>query len=222
MKGLKLLLLFLLITGSVSAQKIVGDISALGDDYEIVIRKRPQRVDKHEFRLGVGSYSFATDAFLDGIGCIDDVNLGNFRNDMANAESYATKARFLGNYSLSYTYHSRRWLQLGATLTFGSTLQYRRDNITNEIVKNLSRYGGSAMATIRFVYLYREKVQLYSGLSLGIGIGSGFGFPWLDPTLFGCSFGKNFFGFAEIGGGLSGWGRVGIGYRFDSSKKDKK
>jgi hypothetical protein len=45
---------------------------------------------------------------------------------------------------------------------------------------------------------------------------------WADTTLFGCAVGRNLFGFAEIGAGLGGWGRIGIGYRFDSSKKGKK
>jgi hypothetical protein len=75
------------------------------------------------------------------------------------------------------------------------------------------------MPTARFVYLYREKVQLYSALSLGINFGSTVPLPCADMTIFGCTFGKSLFGFAEFGTGVGGWGRVGIGYRFGSTKK---
>ena len=73
---------------------------------------------------------------------------------------------------------------------------------------------------MRFTYLNREKVQLYSAVSLGVT--SDFRYevlPCYDFTLFGCAFGKTLFGFAEIGNGFGGWGRVGIGYRFGSTKK---
>lgn len=232
MKTLKLLLLFLSLTGTVFAQHVANEemsnivqndaekVAIVNDDnIETIIRQRPKRIDKHEFRVGVGSLSLASIMFMDGIGLYHDDAERDFRHEMIAAESYWTKARFVGNYSLSYTYHSRRWLQVGATLTFGVITQARRDNITNKKVSNENQYAGSAMATVRFVYLYREKVQLYSGLSVGMAGGTGLCFPWIDPTFIGCSFGKNLFGFAEIGGGLSGWGRVGIGYRFDSKKK---
>ncbi len=223
MKGLKFLslILFLMVSGRLYAQDVTRQVEQNGNNITIT-RTLPKRIDKHEFRVGVGSYSLATVLFMDGIGCCPDVGYRDFRHDMIAAESYLAKARFVGNYSLSYAYHSRRWLQVGATLTFGAITQARRDNITNEKVSNENQYAGSAMATVRFVYLYREKVQLYSGLSVGIAGGSGVCLPWIDPTFLGCSFGKNLFGFAEIGGGISGWGRIGIGYRFDSKKKGNK
>ena len=80
-------------------------------------------------------------------------------------------------------------------------------------------YFGSIMPTVRFTYLNREKVQLYSAVSLGAVFGNYEIVPCYDLTLFGCTFGKKVFGFAEIGNGIGGWGRVGIGYRFDSKKK---
>ena len=219
MRRLKLLsmILLFLVAGESYAQDVTRKVEQDGNDITIT-RTLPKRIDKHEFRVGVGSYSLATVLFMDGIGCCDDMGYRDFRHDMIKAESYLTKARFVGNYSLSYAYHSRRWLQVGATLTFGATIQARRDNLTNEKISNESQYAGSAMATVRFVYLYRESVQLYSGLSVGLAGGSGVCLPWIDPTFLGCSFGKKLFGFAEIGGGLSGWGRIGVGYRFDSKK----
>jgi hypothetical protein len=41
-------------------------------------------------------------------------------------------------------------------------------------------------------------------------------------TLVGCSFGRKFFGFTEVGFGASGIFRIGMGYRFDAAGKNKK
>jgi hypothetical protein len=223
MKGLRLLLLFLLLSGALSgalsAQEVVRDVQQDGN-IETVVIKRPKRVDKHEFRFGAGTYSVAADMFLDGIGCCDEEL--NFRDNMAVADTYLSKRRFWGTYSLGYTYHSLRWFQFGATVSFSAATQARHDNLTGNKVENLNQYAVGIMPTFRFIYLYRDDIQLYSAISLGAVLGTNMGGFWADTTLFGCSVGRNLFGFAEIGAGLGGWGRIGIGYRFDSSKKGKK
>ena len=223
MKVLKLLFLFLLLSGALSgtlsAQDVVRDVQQEGN-IETVVIKRPKRVDKHEFRFGAGTYSVAADMFLDGIGCCDEEL--NFRDDMAVADTYLSKRRFWGTYSLGYTYHSLRWFQFGATVSFSAATQARHDNLTGNKVENLNQYAVGIMPTFRFIYLYRDDIQLYSAISLGAVLGTNMGGFWADTTLFGCAVGQNLFGFAEIGAGLGGWGRIGIGYRFDSSKKGKK
>lgn len=221
MKWWRLLPLMLLLTGTLSAQDVVRETMQEDDYTETIVIQRPKRVDKHEFRFGVGTYSLAADLFLDGPGWYD-AHEPDFRQDMMEADTYLTKRRFYGTYSLSYAYHSRRWLQIGATLSFSATTRSRRDNLTNDKIENLNQYAVGVMSTFRFVYLYREKVQLYSGLSLGVVGGTGATFFWLDPTLIGCSFGKDLFGYVELGGGFSGVARIGMGYRFDSAKKGKK
>jgi hypothetical protein len=40
------------------------------------------------------------------------------------------------------------------------------------------------------------------------------GLPMLDLTYIGLNVGRSFYGFVEIGGGITGWGRVGLGVRF--------
>ena len=233
MKTLKLLLLFLFLTGTVFAQHVANEemsnivqndaekVAIVNDDnIETIIRQRPKRIDKHEFRVGVGSYSMAADMFLDDEYWVDYDP--SFREQMLDAETYLTDRRFVGTYSLSYTYHSRRWFQYGGTVWFGAVTQSRRDNLTDRKIEQLNEFMVGVMPTVRFVYMYRDNVQLYSSLSLGVVVGSGASFLWADATLFGCSFGRKLFGFAEIGTGIGGWGRVGIGYRFDSSRKGKK
>lgn len=79
----------------------------------------------------------------------------------------------------------------------------------------------SVMPTVRFNWFYREKVQLYSSVAVALVTDFDGAYLWGDVTLVGCSFGRKFFGFTELGLGMSGWGRAGVGYRFDAVKKQK-
>jgi hypothetical protein len=64
----------------------------------------------------------------------------------------------------------------------------------------------------------RKYVQLYS--AVGAGVAARFDrevgviIPMYDLTYFGIVVGKNLYGFAEVGAGVSGFARAGIGYRF--------
>ena len=138
---------------------------------------------------------------------------------MANCDTFRTPRYFVGNYSLSYTYQERRWLQYGGMATFGASTCWRRDVATGEKIENLSQYCLSIMPTVRFNWFYREAVQLYSSVSVGVVTDFDSAYLWGDATLLGCSFGRKFFGFAEFGLGISGWARAGVGYRFNANKK---
>ena len=152
-------------------------------------------------------------------GSFDGVLDYDFRRDMANCDTFRTPRYFVGNYSLSYTYHERRWLQYGGMATFGASTCWRRDVATGEKIENLSQYCLSIMPTVRFNWFYREAVQLYSSVSVGVVTDFDSAYLWGDATLLGCSFGRKFFGFAEFGLGISGWARAGVGYRFNANKK---
>lgn len=218
MKKLCFLLLFLLMVGAVSAQTRVVERDENGKIVKIT-RTIPKVENKHSFRVGVGSYSLAAALFLDGFGHDHVDGSYNLPQSVINASTRRTPQRYWGGYSFSYAYRPRGWFEFGGTLTYCVSSQYRRDLETDKILQSMDRHAVSIMPTCRFIYLNREKVQLYSAISGGVVIGSGFTFPWLDATLFGCSFGKKVFGFAELGAGIGGWGRVGIGYRFDTKKK---
>ena len=88
-------------------------------------------------------------------------------------------------------------------------------------VENRDRCVLSVMPTVRFNWFYREKVQLYSTVALALVTDFDSVYPWGDVTLVGCSFGRKFFGFTELGLGMAGWVRAGVGYRFDAVKKQK-
>lgn len=220
MKRLKLLLAAVLIAFAATAQNKTVTYNA--DNTITVSKTLPNFEKKHDLRVGLGSLSFVQSLLLEtwGDGCCD-ISMPNLRGQVINASTYLSPEYYTGMFSLSYTYHTRRWFQYGGTLYFGAITRSRFDNETDKKVENLNSYAGGVMPTVRFVYLYREKVQLYSAVSLGVCFNEDEVLPWGDLTLFGCSFGKKLFGFVELGAGFGGWGRVGIGYHFNAGKKNK-
>lgn len=197
----------------------VGDMRALRRE------RWRDRIDMHDLRLGVGSVNLSTFIMLgdDWFGCCDESYRYDFRDQMLDSKTYLSPERLWGTFSLSYTYHSRRRVQAGVMATFAAVTQRRRDVFTDRTVENLSRYSFSVLPVVRLLWLHRPAVSLYSAAALGVAVAIETDdtrmLPWYDVSLIGCTFGRRLFGFAEIGAGMSGMFRVGIGYRFDASKK---
>ena len=184
-----------------------------------IVKTIPKFTPKHDIRVGVGTLSAVTSLLLDDWGYAESSLPRDFRIDMASTDTYLTPRLFVGNYSLSYTYQDRRWLQYGGKIVFGASTRWRKSAHTGEKIDNLSYYSLSVMPSVRFNWFYREKVQLYSTISVGVITDFDEVYPWGDLTLVGCSFGRKFFGFAEVGMGMAGWLRAGVGYRFNAVKK---
>ena len=180
-----------------------------------IVKTIPNFTPKHDIRIGVGTVSIPTLFALDEF---HNDYYPDFRRDMQNADTYLTPRYFVGNYSLSYTYQDRKWLQYGGQVVVGASTRSRRDVHTNGGVDDLNRYVLSVMPMVRFSWFYREKVQMYSSVSLGFVTDFEDLYVWGDATLFGCSFGRKVFGFAELGLGMSGWVRGGIGVRFNDRR----
>ena len=222
MKRIKLILIALIAIGAV--QGVVSktrEKSVVKTDSTTVItivKKNVEFTPKHDIRVGVGTMSLVTTFALDDWGCADCAVV-DFRRDIASADTHLTPRIFIGNYTFSYTYHDRRWLQYGGKVVFGASTRWRKDSFTGEKIDNLSYYCLSIMPTVRFNWFYREKVQLYSTVSVGVITDFDEAYPWGDLTLVGCSFGRKVFGFVEVGIGTAGWLRGGIGVRFNSVKK---
>ena len=183
-----------------------------------IVKTIPHFSPKHEIRVGIGTVSLPTLLALDEGWGYDDY-YRDFRRDMQFADTYLTPRHFVGNYSLSYTYHDRKWLQYGGQVVFGASTRSRKDAQTGNKIENKNYYVLSVMPTVRFNWFYRERVQMYSSVSLGLCTDFEDLYVWGDMTLFGCSFGRKVFGFVELGGGMSGWVRGGIGVRFNANKK---
>lgn len=183
-----------------------------------IVKTIPHFSPKHDIRVGIGTVSLPTLLALDEGWGYDDY-YRDFRRDMQFADTYLTPRHFVGNYSLSYTYHDRKWLQYGGQVVFGASTRSRKDAQTGNKIENKNYYVLSVMPTVRFNWFYRERVQMYSYVSLGLCTDFEDLYVWGDMTLFGCSFGRKVFGFVELGGGMSGWVRGGIGVRFNANKK---
>ncbi len=143
-------------------------------------------------------------------------------------------------FSLSSHYRVAKWFWLG--LSF-STAYYRTYN-GSDLVGSCNReyYSIAFMPEVRFSYLNRPHVTLYSALSVGLaeffgtddcynvtypenrhpwfsdGINGDYAptqFSTLHVTLFGVKAGwKHVFGSLELGAGYKGLGSIGIGYEF--------
>jgi len=219
MKRITLLICALFVTSVITAQSRTVEYDGQQNTVTVT-RVKPKRVDQHDLRIGIGSPSLGLGLFVTTYA--DDYYYKNFREEVLDAKTYDAGTYFTGIYSLSYAYHSRRWLQCGATVNFALLTNPTRYVEDNTLKSRETGFMVSVMPTFRFVYLYREKVQLYSTVSVGLAGGSsGMMLPWADFTLIGCTFGRKLFGFVELGSltGTGGCGRVGIGYRFDSKKR---
>jgi hypothetical protein len=133
----------------------------------------------------------------------------------------------MGSYSLSYYYNIKRWLALGGLVSYSPQKSYNNyyneDIYYNSIYYDTPRYRThnlSLMGSVRFTYLNRQAVKLYSGGSLGfmhifqnddskmqMGIS-------MQMTMFGFSFGKKFYVGGEIGYGVKGAFSMNVGYKF--------
>ena len=218
MKRITLLICALFVTSVITAQSRTVEYDSQQNTVTVT-RVKPKRVDQHDLRIGIGSPSLGLGLFVTTYA--DNHYYGGFR-EVLDAKTYDAGTYFTGIYSLSYAYHSRRWLQCGATVNFSFLTNPTRYVEDNSLESRKTGFMVSVMPSFRFVYLYREKVQLYSTVSVGLATGSsGMLLPWADFTLIGCTFGRKLFGFVELGSltGTGGCGRVGIGYRFDSKKR---
>ena len=138
------------------------------------------------------------------------------------------------SFSVSYSYRPLKWLWVGGNFVnyFGESIHYNwREYDANgnfkDFVKSKVKYCAVIAPEIRFSYLNRENVILYSALSAGVGLEGGYDkkhhkypyiFPYFHVTLFGVNgnFGRNnniFIG-TEFGIGKKGFLQLHGGYRF--------
>ena len=178
---------------------------------------------KHDLRITYGAPGLISWLFLDevGFGCGCDVG-PDFIRDMNSLRTKYGPRYVLSTVGLSYSQQLRPWLALGAKTTFAGSWQNIYDTYTNEKLYHDRIFNISAMLDARFSYVRREKVELYSAVSAGlmwhIERANGGLTPMFDVVLFGASFGRSFYGFVEVGAGIGGSARAGLGYRFNSKK----
>ena len=138
------------------------------------------------------------------------------------------------NLTFSYHYRIFRWFWVGGNFihSFGDKQIYTwREYYPNGVFRDISKwkpkYCVAIAPEIRFSYLNRKSIILYSSISAGIGLEDGYSSrnekypkitPYIQLTYIGASgsFGKNkniFLG-GEIGVGFKGFCNIHGGYRF--------
>ncbi len=143
----------------------------------------------------------------------------NFSGELADVRYYRTKDIIIPALSLEYMYNVKRWLALGVKGIVGFKTNAERHVGTNKIFKRNSYTVSSALFNMRFSWLHRNYVSMYSSLGVGVTYhNSTSGYtemhPILDITWVGLHVGKQVYGFAEVGGFVGGIFRGGLGVRF--------
>lgn len=184
--------------------------------------------DKHEFRLTVGiAPIYETDFFVkvDYEPAIDNRYPGMIYPDDLY---YRGPLKTSGGYSLSYMYSPLRWLSVGLYAGYVSQWQSNLLRASRSVVSTTTERHLMLVPTVRFTYLNRPIVRLYSSIGIGVGFcrertrnvdgslefSENSRFCPAEVTLFGVSVGRRLFGFAELSTGSLGVCSAGIGYRF--------
>lgn len=140
------------------------------------------------------------------------------------AKQYAGPTVYTGVISLQYTEELKRWLALGFNVSYSGVRENRYDLLTDDINGKYRSHRFSLVPMVRFTYLNKPAVRLYSALGVGLGWSSEksssdtkrYSDTFVDAhiTFFGISVGKKLFVSSEIGFGSLGIMNVGVGYRF--------
>lgn len=88
-------------------------------------------------------------------------------NALSTTNEQEAESKIWGLYSLDFMYHINHWLAAGADITMeGETI--RKYKKTDETLISVSQlYSFAIMPAVRFTYLNRPVVKLYSGVQLG-------------------------------------------------------
>ncbi len=133
---------------------------------------------------------------------------------------------------LSYDYRFKKWFDLGATVSYyGEYSDLYSSDGWSPVRRDRTHYI-SVMPVVRFTWLNKNWVRMYSSFGLGATIEHGRRYyddrPYRDVlvalqfTPIGISVGRSLFGFAEIGVGSQGVLMMGVGYKFKPKNKRAK
>ena len=190
---------------------------------------RPVRIHSdlhHEFGMTAGPNSIIGGTVYGTVGFFGAIfsGLGHER----------TRLNFYGEYGLHYYYQVKPWCQVGVKTSLDAAKMVTYTDTTYSVVSRSNTFLLlSVMPSVRFTYLNRPWVRLYSGVDLGCGFlftdgnssssstseegkdsdGGNILFAF-NVTPIGVNVGKRFFGMAEINLGFDSWFKVGIGCRW--------
>lgn len=177
---------------------------------------------RHNLRLMLGAPSYVQVAFLDsdfGDIDVDGIYARPTASDkLAQYRYYTTPTYMVPPISFEYNHYVNKWFTVGGKAIFSALYREVRHIQTDEKLYSDGSYSVGLILNLRFEYMRREYVQLYSAFGAGFAArfeyDRGILIPMYDATYFGIVVGKNLYGFAEVGAGLSGSIRAGLGFRF--------
>ena len=188
-----------------------------------------ETMPRHDLQFGIGDPAllFVADGNI-GWGCRwDDQSADDwFTNDTYNALTLA-----IPTLNFEYRYRLAKWFWLGAAFSYTTILDHWNDCVTGDPVARTSRHFITLMPSVRFSWLNKKYITLYSGLSMGCTIAPGSDYYQNRNRIYkttdvyfagqltcvGIQGGKNWYGFAETGIGTQGFIKVGFGYKFNKN-----
>lgn len=181
-----------------------------------------QTMKRNEFSLSIGDPAFAN---LTRSVDVSSSRMGSWLDVPTTTNVYTSLPITLG-----YRYRLLKWLWLGGDVSYCGFFGTSRNIYTREPMYRYRENTVCIMPAIRFSYLNREHVTLYSGFASGLKFGFSNAYnekrsyvrlPF-QVTLFGVSAGsQSWFGFVEVGYGNEGFAKAGFGYRFSARRQSK-
>lgn len=184
---------------------------------------RPNYTGSQELRLGIAWNPFTPNGYAPNYVKWHSNSLETPKGTELNSARWFTVNADYGGYV-------KRWLYIGGVASW--TTGYRRisDITTHKRVYTLNYHAITFMPEVRFTWLNRSIVQLYSGLGVGATYAhydreytksydaitaSRWGVAF-DVTFIGIAVGRKWFGYVDIGAGNRGTISGGFGYRFNN------
>ena len=177
----------------------------------------PSRAWRNDIRIGIGMPGALSVLSLNGVTTGEIVET---IFDTRASNYYYSSYIYIPPLTLEYSGYVKDWLLIGGKASFSAEYRYKYDKLTDERVgiDTSSSFVAGGFFTMRFEYMRREVVRLYSGFGVGMTVHTCDRVqtvtPFVDMTYFGVSVGKSIYGFAEVGGGTSGCLRFGMGAKF--------
>lgn len=190
---------------------------------EAVRYRKPLTVGTNELRLGIAYSAFTasgdyTTDHLWGPSWDSEYEIDNLTIGSENWYTIGVEGgRWL-----------KEWLYVGGALVWSGGFSGIYDYRAYKRVGTYNYSSYSLLPIVRFAWLRRGIVQLYSGVGLGVAVAHYNTLERMriqanasfDFTFIGISVGRNLFGFFDISAGSRGAITAGVGYRF--LNKDKK
>ncbi len=181
---------------------------------------------RHEVQIGIGDPVFSAIS-VDRIEFQETRRTINPDDWFNQSETYRGTVIATGSLSFEYMYRAKKWFWIGALVSYAGFYNNVYSKSDDAQVDFCRSHVVSVMPVIRFSWLNKKFVTLYSGLGLGIAANieqteKDLAFSPVLAAQFtgvGVQAGKKWFGFFELGIGTKGIMSIGFGYHFNRNNK---